>query len=467
MQRRPPPLDHATVSQRPSPLWLTFLVLLWASCTGAVTTDATETGAAVSGAVTASEGTTSSGETADGSATTEIPTDAEVGTYVGNGTSQPTSGTTEVGTYVGNGTSTIKTLLTFKTTSSSSASTTASETSASLAEDETLTAAETAIETNSVSDSASEEVAETNSVTEESTVTANEEDSAWPYERCYAKNTDGSPGAETQRCLVTPEHYDMGVRKISLMKCFSGTEVVPCVFGEYDASETYVLYDGEQVNVNVDDGGSEFGETLGEITADFTAGGIIIETAYVQQMFPVTGNAESERVAEHLKGKNYRLCTDAENGDCGNDQAQSGDLLVDGDGDGTLGFLDLLHTTADSLGEGVKRSASYGAPDYAAQYMVSSNKLSEIVVAFDSVVTFAPGFSYDIAVSFDISDTMIFTDGNAAARDHDVCAQGIAAYLCVNGDDDPYSIAVYNPYYDAGLVPVPPHPSATATPVEE
>lgn len=466
MQRRTSSLNHATVSKRPSPLWLTLLVLFWISCTGAVTTDATQTGAAVSGAITASEGTTSSGETADGSATTEIPTDAEVGTYVGNGTSQPTSGTTEVGTYVGNGTSTIKTLLTFKTTSTSSSSTTASETNAALAEDETLAAAETEIETNSVSESTSEVSADASSTTEGSAATTSES-SEWPYERCYAKNTDGSPGAETQRCLATPEHYDMGIRKISLMKCFAGTEIVPCVFDSYDTSETYTLYDDGQVNVNVDDGGSEFSETLGEITADFTAGGILIETAYVQQMFPTEESADATRVAEHLRGKNYRLCTDAENGDCGNSQAQSGDLLVDSDGDGTLGFVDMLNTTADAFGEGVKRSASYAAPNYAEQYRESGRNLSEVVVAFDAVVTFAPGVSYDIAVSFDISDTMVFTDGNAAARDHDVCAQGIAEYLCVNGDDDPYSIAVYNPYYDAGLVPIPPHPSATATTIEE
>lgn len=436
---------------------------------------------------------------------TGLPSGTEVGTYVGNGSGVP--GETNVGTYVGNGTTTTKNLISFVTiadesssTVSSSTAQTADTTTVKIATEETTETQKTAPAETAVPDATVPVAGNDGSSTPSTasgtlpqktgakspsvpkmavTSTASSrsvESSAWPYDYCFPVSMNSSqPGPETQNCVVTPNHYNLGILKISLAKCFNGAAEIPCARGAYDSSETFPLYDGAQVDTSIGDVAGFFSEALNDIDADFTAGGLRIEAAYFEQRFPVDGE-EAEKIAEHLRGKTYRICT-TETSDpatmlerCGNAEAEMGDLLVDMNGDGIFGFMDEASVTETSLNESPTRPEGAKPLGNTIYYEGATDALSEITVDLGGTHSFGAGKHYQISIAFNIADTLMFQDGSVAGVGGVmglVCVQALAQYECPAGDTDPYSVGLYNPYYDSGLTPIPPHPSAAVQEISQ
>lgn len=418
------------------------------------------------------------GSQVDVTETTAIDSaETEVGTNVGN-PNVPSSGDTAVGTNVGNPNTPIKAVVT-----NSLVFRTSVEVSADGTEGDSTEASESSADDGSSDNDGGASEAEAGGDSHEG-VTASSSDCT-----PIAFDTDQHV-AVSQECSVTPADYELGILAVYLISCADGAgDASVCQPKDISGiTARATLYDGEQVDVAVTADGVGFPEELAVLSdgTTMTAGGLQVVTAYVGQKFPdaATDPGEAAKVAPYLQGKVFRICTTPEAvgeevmlARCGNAKAKLGDLLVDLDGDGAFGFVNL-----DTLAEGFAEETSTPPEDYTgfvdwfltnveggavSLYTSTDDYATEGYFAqmwpFESLVNADDATSNVFDVTVGIADTVSFTDGRAgrSGSGGDTCVSALFEAGCRMGDDDPASVGVYDPYYDSGLTVQAPLPSVT------
>lgn len=315
-------------------------------------------------------------------------------------------------------------------------------------------------------------------------------------------------GAQSQKCLVTPQHYGLGILAMFLVECVDADGIVVlCSSSDVTGvSQRRTLYDGDQVDLDLTTEAAAFSGTLNDVEAAIDVGGLQIVTAYVEAEFPDAANSPSEatKLAETVQGVAARICTTPHDGvsaeqmvgRCGNAEARTGDFLVDQDGSGTLGFIDFwTQSPVDTatrpelyetfIGDNVFNT---GTARYLNAVLDPNPELTSSdyyavagyfapILPLTSLISYEDSGEYALHVAFDISDTLAFIDGNASLIfDNPVCVASLEGSVCVadgsepaefgvydpaDGDSDPASVGVFNPYYDGGFLPL--LPSTTIT----
>lgn len=311
---------------------------------------------------------------------------------------------------------------------------------------------------------------------------------------CEPAPENESMGSLTQTCSATPDDYSLGILGIYLVACddAAGSDT-PCRHGYASIADRFELFQGDQQDLSITSVMNAFQPDLAHLSGAFIAGGIQIVTAYVEQAFPTDGTSEGDRIAAALRGKRYRICTTptavgtaAMSTRCGNGEAQMGDYLVDLDGDGSFGFLQIDDAT--TVSELRSRPAGYLLHDeYFADQEVAFAGLAvneyttssfygtagyfAPLIAFPALQTMHPENQYNVDLTFVLDNSFHWTDGAPGElADADTCVEAlIVPETCVgegkSGDSDPVSVGVYNPYYDTAFLPGSPSVQVTVTPL--
>jgi hypothetical protein len=313
-------------------------------------------------------------------------------------------------------------------------------------------------------------------------------------------------GAQSQKCLVTPQRYGLGILAMSLVECVDADGIaVLCSSSDVTGiSRRRTLYDGEQIDLDLTTEASAFSGTLNDVEAGIEVGGLQIVTAYIEMGFPDAEASPSEaaKLAESVQGVDARICTTPHDGvstetmagRCGSSEARMGDFLVDQDGSGTLGFIDFWsHSAVDTatrpelyetfIGDNVFNTGTARFlnavldpnPEITSSDFYAVAGYFAPILPLTTLVSYENSGEYALHVTFDISDTSAFIDGNASLIFGDpVCVAALEGSACVadgsepaefgvydpaDGDSDPSSVGVFNPYYDGGFLPL--LPSAT------
>ncbi|MCP5463398.1 MAG: hypothetical protein H7A33_00045 [Deltaproteobacteria bacterium] len=309
-------------------------------------------------------------------------------------------------------------------------------------------------------------------------------------------------GGETQDCFATPENYNLGVLAVYLVECTDDDgNALLCTSSDVTNIERTAIYNGTQVDTTVTDAGTDFAEELNEISSSVEAGGIQIVTAYIEQVFPEVDESvdnDADKFSSNLQGVTYRICqTDEDEVDadtmetrCGNAEARRGDYLMDIDGDGIFGFIDVDTLTTSNIEETSTRPDDYN--DFNDENFVSGNVCFGRVagaeeggdcseeyttasiygtpgyfaplMSFSAVQTFDANTVATIAVEFDITNSFMWTDGSdGPIPSNDVCV-GAVSDTCTEGsqdDDDSTTVGVYNVLLDNAFLPQSPTVSLT------
>lgn len=320
-------------------------------------------------------------------------------------------------------------------------------------------------------------------------------------------------GAQSQECLLTPHGYNMGILAVYLIECTdaSGT-ILPCdATAVTTISQRRTLYDGDQLDLSIGEDSSEFGATLSDVEAGITVGGIQVVTAYVEQSFPTTDSnaTEAAKLDTTVQGITAKICMTSEDAvdattmlaRCGNAEARRGDFLLDQDDNGTSGFVDYLSQSAevhdsetrpenyeDFVGSNLFYSgeARYTTiepnPEFTTTDFYAVAGYFAPILPLSETVAYENGGDYAFRIAFDISNTISFIDGRGSSTfDNPICVAALADTACVadgvgqsgddrgaigvydpaDGDSDPASVGVFNPYYDSGFKPLLPDVSVT------
>jgi hypothetical protein len=323
---------------------------------------------------------------------------------------------------------------------------------------------------------------------------------------CRESGFTNFTGAQSQHCTGTPVGYNMGILGIYLVECHDkeGNPVLCDSSDLYSVHKRIKVYDGDQVNLEIGEDDEEFSGDLEDISDDMTITGIQFVLAHFGQKTNSEDVSETEaaKVAEHMQGITYRICTspheeiddeDLMEERCGNKNAELGHNLVDMDGDGDFGFFDLSSMTASSVSEASSEPTS--GYDVFTDASISNQVIMFVEPDDDSGLDqsvswtdgefydvegyFAPIFSlaeiteveedkyYEIAVSINIDDTFEWVDGaDGSSPTAATCVQAVTDVEC-SPDTDPGSVGVYNPYYDSLFLPASPETSVTVTEIEE
>lgn len=280
---------------------------------------------------------------------------------------------------------------------------------------------------------------------------------------------------ETQMCPINKADFTLGVLALYFTSCAdaSGVESHCDPLSIHSVAERATLYDGTQVSVTqIDLRVSELQNLFpADVTAfgdfsGFRAGGLQVVTAYIGHIFPdaTSHPDEAKAVASYLQGKAYRVCTTpSESVDsdtmltrCGQAEAEEWDLLVDLDGDGHFGFLDV---TLLSQGYGVEsdtRPENYS--QYRNHFLHQIFPTDDVAKLLSTNETFygttgyvAPIFPFEDIAAIEENDdrnllvqihqegSLRFMDGGRAAWE-----KGSVAIP----DDDAETPGLYDPYFD-------------------
>lgn len=385
--------------------------------------------------------------TGDGIAATSV-----AGTAAAADDASDASAETQVGTNVGNPNAPVKaavTGITFKTTTSSS----------------------------------------TDEATDESTADTDgeesETESASTDSSCESIRFDTSKHiAISQECSVTTGNYELAIMGVYLVACADdlGAPILCNPRLASTISSRVTLYAGEPVVISLSGEDAEFPAELESFPegTSIDAGGFQIVTSYVGQRFP-EDNDEADKVSEYLQGKAFRICTTPTDvgaetmlSRCGNAAAEYGDFLVDLDDDGTFGFIDTTTLSSGSGAETASRPESYGnfvdflitqlegdiSHETTTDYFSVAGYFSQLW-AFTDFVSVTEDAGESFVATFNVADTVQFTDGGAGRSESadDICVGALIEDGCRYGDDDPYSVGIYDPFYDAMPSVEPPLPS--------
>ncbi|MCB1215506.1 MAG: hypothetical protein KDK66_08535, partial [Deltaproteobacteria bacterium] len=217
-----------------------------------------------------------------------------------------------------------------------------------------------------------------------------------------------------------------------------------------------------------------------------------IVTAYIKQQFPEATDTDGDKILESLQGASYLICQTDENEvdtatmsiRCGREDAMRGDYLVDLDGDGVFGFIDVDNITSTGIAETASRPSNYNdyndenftangvcfggvagaleGGDCTEEYTTESadfygtpNYFAPLM-SFSEVQTFAAGSTSTVNVEFNIVDSFEWADGaDGPIPSNGICVGSISD-ACSEGsldDDDPESVGIYNPFYDNAFLP--------------
>lgn len=191
----------------------------------------------------------------------------------------------------------------------------------------------------------------------------------------WCSQTPMITGMETV-CNLTMQEYHIGILGVYATICSdeAGNIVEASSPDVIECDTRQELYSGELVNLEISATETTFSQELAALTEDQPLSGIQFVTAYVGQRFPTMEEDPftARRVATQLRGKSFRICTSptptSTEGQvtmlelCGNALAQQGDFLIDMNGDGQFGFLDLASLETETIiSETMTRDAEYSA----------------------------------------------------------------------------------------------------------
>lgn len=290
--------------------------------------------------------------------------------------------------------------------------------------------------------------------------------------------------AISQECSVTTGNYELAIMGVYLVACADdlGVPVLCNPKLASTVSSRVSLYEGDPVVVSMSGEDAEFPAELESFPegTSIDAGGFQIVTSYVGQRFPEDSD-EADKISDYLQGKAFRICTtptdvgtDTMLSRCGNASAEYGDFLVDLDDDGTFGFINTTSLSSGSGAETASRPESYGnfvdflitqlegdiSHETTTDYFSVAGYFSQLW-AFTDFVSLTEDAGESFVATFDVSNTVRFIDGEAGRSESadDICVSALIEDGCRYGDDDPYSVGVYDPFYDAMPSVEPPLPS--------
>lgn len=298
---------------------------------------------------------------------------------------------------------------------------------------------------------------------------------------CIPYDIDHTPASRSQICSLTPQHYNMGILAMYLIRCKDDSgKLTAC--SSLDTTEVTAwteLYQGEPVDLVVDENGTVFSQPVQLLEVDGTFSGIQMVVSYVEQRFPDEENdpEEAAKVMADLRGKAYRLCLTPENhvdaetlfSNCGNDQAHRGDYLVDINEDGFFGFIDTSQLSATRVTEVALRPLDYDRFQKIVAFFYQHDRGDEArnslfhthhkyfdvdgyfspFFGFDEPIQLQSDTGYDFDITFDLTGMFRFLDGaGTGVSRKDLCIADISTSGCLEGDSDPLTPGVYNPFFD-------------------
>lgn len=272
------------------------------------------------------------------------------------------------------------------------------------------------------------------------------------YSYCSPFALDESGLLVSYSCQVTPAGYNLGVKKITLASCSTkNAEAVGCsdesAATASVVTDMFVAGEGAIQRIDIGDQATTF-DFESSTDAVASAGGFLFTVSYIEQRLPGDSINPDEAIKIHpdLQGASYRICTTSEAAGfeamasyCGHSLAQMGDILWDLDGDGKFGFM-----TIDNgpLVESDARSDDYASMnaldilrhDTQADLvpMFPGDAFVTLMAGFDAVAEASEGDGFSVNITFDITDTLSFLDGQKAIMK---CAFSHDAALCHDAEE--------------------------------
>lgn len=320
----------------------------------------------------------------------------------------------------------------------------------------------------------------TDSTTDSDTSTGSDTSDQVSQGKCvlFGKRQDLRPAA-TQHCSAAAYTYNLGVIQIDAMQCTD--EEHPdriCAAQLSDGVVIEPIFAGDLVNVKITAEKTIFPAELIPLTRDMSLGAVRITMAYFELVIP-TPEEDAQQAALYapaLHGAHLRYCTTPDESvdsdvmlkNCGNAEARKGDMLVDLNGDGLYGFIDLTTLTPDFIGESPRRpkfwkDSGFHQDDFideeagiiSLSYTMGKNRLAIGYLAAmhfpAEIISLSATSGYALEITFDIRRTLAFIDGARGKRP--ICVEAVLGETCPGGDDDPGSPGQYNPFYDGRIVP--------------